>query len=215
MAITTTLVLLLIGTVSTLFFEWNNALTDLEFTAKINNAWFQSVTVRTAGFNSIDVARISTPTYIIFLLLMFIGGSPGGTAGGIKTSTLAILAITFWHNVIGSENLNIQNRHIRHQIVYRALTIVVASGLVGLISLLMLTITQSITPKEILFETTSALGTVGLSLGATAKLDSIGKILIILTMFIGRIGPLTIFLLLGGTPRQTKAHYPDAKITLN
>ena len=215
LAITTTLVLLVAGTVSVLIFEWDKGLAGFGLAGKINNAWFQSATFRTAGFNSINVAAATTPTYIVMILYMFIGGSPGGTAGGVKTTTLAVLAITFWNNVTGSGDLNIQNRHISHYIVYRAVTIVMASGLVLLAATMMLTITQPIAPRELLFEVTSALATVGLSIGATSQLDGIGKVLIILTMFIGRIGPLTMFMLLDDAHSQTNAHYPYAKITLN
>ena len=215
LAITTTLVLLVAGTVSVLIFEWDKGLAGFGLAGKINNAWFQSATFRTAGFNSINVAAATTPTYIVMILYMFIGGSPGGTAGGVKTTTLAVLAITFWNNVTGSGDLNIQNRHISHYIVYRAVTIVMASGLVLLAATMMLTITQPIAPRELLFEVTSALATVGLSIGATPQLDGIGKVLIILTMFIGRIGPLTMFMLLDDAHSQTNAHYPYAKITLN
>ena len=215
LAITTTLVLRVAGTVSVLIFEWDKGLAGFGLAGKINNAWFQSATFRTAGFNSINVAAATTPTYIVMILYMFIGGSPGGTAGGVKTTTLAVLAITFWNNVTGSGDLNIQNRHISHYIVYRAVTIVMASGLVLLAATMMLTITQPIAPRELLFEVTSALATVGLSIGATSQLDGIGKVLIILTMFIGRIGPLTMFMLLDDAHSQTNAHYPYAKITLN
>ncbi len=215
LVITTTITLLITGTILVLIFEWNQTLGNLRPLGKILNAWFQSASFRTAGFNSVDTATTTIPTYIIMIIFMFIGASPGGTAGGVKTTTLAVLALTFWKNVTSTGDLNIQHRHINHKIVYRAITIVIASGLILLTATMMLAITQTIPARQLLFEVTSALATAGLSIGATQQLDGIGKILIILTMFIGRIGPLTMFMLLDDTLSQTNAFYPNAKITLN
>jgi trk system potassium uptake protein len=214
-AMITTAVLLLSGTILYLVFEWGGSLAGLSPAEKLHNAWFQSVTLRTAGFNSVDIGGVIGPTYLVMLCLMFIGGSPGGTAGGIKTTTVGVLALTFWASVIGRNNLIVQNRRIPQSAINRAVTVTVSGLLVWLLALMALEITQQIPSRALAFEVTSALGTVGLSIGATPHLDEIGKIIIILTMFLGRVGPMTLFTLLSWETARTDAQYPDASITLN
>ncbi|GAB4266994.1 MAG: TrkH family potassium uptake protein [Candidatus Rifleibacteriota bacterium] len=213
-ALTTTIVLLILGTFFFLAFEWNGALAGLSIADKFHNAWFQSVTLRTAGFNSIAIENVTGPTFIIMLCMMFIGGSPGGTAGGVKTTTLGVLAATFWACITGNEDISMQNRRILPESVFKAVTIVASGALVLLLTTLMLEITQSIGSRDIVFEATSALGTVGLSTGATSCLDSIGKIIIMFAMFAGRIGPVTLFSILGRERSSSNDNYLDAKINL-
>lgn len=214
-ALITTLVLLLVGTVSFLAFEWDGMLDGLSFIDKLTNAWFQSVTLRTAGFNSLDLSVSASPTFLIMLVMMFIGGSPGGTAGGIKTTTIGILALTFVRNITNHDTVIYQYRKISHTTIYRAITIFTA-GLITLFSTaLALEITQQIPSRDLVYEAASALATVGLSLGATSELDSIGKVIIIIAMFVGRIGPLTLFMLLCGPREQPAPDYPEAKISLS
>jgi trk system potassium uptake protein TrkH len=214
-ALTTTAFLLFSGTLFFLALEWNGALAGFSLADKINNAWFQSVTLRTAGFNSIRIDNVANPTFLIMLCFMFIGGSPGGTAGGVKTSTVGILALTFWANVRGRSQVIAQNRRIPQRIINRAVTIIGSGVLVWFVLLLMLEITQQIPARDIIFELTSALGTVGLSTGATAYLDDIGKIIIIIAMFVGRVGPITMFMLLNEDYSGTQSRCPDAQINLS
>ncbi len=213
-AMVTTAALLLSGTILYLVFEWGNSLVGLSPADKLHNAWFQSVTLRTAGFNSVDIGGVIGPTYLVMLGLMFIGGSPGGTAGGIKTTTVGVLALTFWASVTGRNDIIVQNRRIPQSTVNRAVTVVASGLLVWLLALMALEITQQIPSRALAFEVTSALGTVGLSIGATPHLDGIGKIIIILTMFIGRVGPMTLFTLLSWETARADARYLDARITL-
>lgn len=214
-ALMTTTVLLLAGALCFLVFEWNGALSSFSFTGKLNNAWFQSVTLRTAGFNSIDISGVLAPTFMVMLSFMFIGGSPGGTAGGIKTTTIGILAMTFWASITGHNEVIAQNRRIPQSTINRAITVVGSGVLVWFSAVLALQITQQLPARDLAFEVTSALGTVGLSLGITPYLDGIGKIIIILTMFIGRIGPMTLFTLLSLNVAPADTRCPDARITLN
>jgi trk system potassium uptake protein TrkH len=214
LALQTTAILLVAGAFFLLVSEWNGVLARLSFDDKIHNAWFQSVTLRTAGFNSIDIASVASPSFLIMLLLMFIGGSPGGTAGGIKTTTVSILAMTFWANITNRNDISACNRRIRSTTIYRAITIVVAGMIVWFIVVLMLVTTQAIPARDLIFEATSALGTVGLSTGATPLLDEIGKIVVIIAMFVGRIGPMTLFMLLSSEYAATASRYPDAKISI-
>ncbi len=213
-ALVTTAILLISGMLLFLLFDWNGVLAELSFTNKFHNAWFQSATLRTAGFNSVDIASVTDPTFIIMLFLMFIGGSPGGTAGGIKTTTIGIIALTFWSNITNHKSVVVMSRRIQSRVIYRAITITVSGALIWFVIVLMLEVTQQISLRDIIFEVTSALGTVGLSTGATMKLDEIGKIMIMITMFAGRIGPITLFMLLSEERSDNSSRYQNAKISL-
>ena len=213
-ALTTTAVLLLSGTFFILAFEYHGILTNLSFADKLHNAWFQSVTLRTAGFNSVNIAPVAGPTLLVMLGLMFIGGSPGGTAGGIKTMSVGILAMTFWAKITNRDNIIIQNRRVHAATIYQAVTVVISGMIVWFVVVLMLTITQQISMRDIIFEATSALGTVGLSTGATPLLDEIGKIIIMIAMFVGRIGPMTLFMLLSNDQLIAGSRSPEARIPL-
>ena len=213
-ALVTTIILLVLGTFFMMAFEWDGVLSELSVWDKIHNAWFQSVTLRTAGFNSVDIATIVSPTFLVMVVFMFIGGSSGSTAGGVKTATIGILAMTFWANITNKNNVIIQNRRIHSSTIYRAITIVISGMLVLFFVVLMLQVTQQINAKNIIFEATSALGTVGLSTGATPLLDEIGKIIIIITMFAGRIGPMTLLMFLSEEKSGLKSMCPEEKISL-
>jgi trk system potassium uptake protein TrkH len=147
-------------------------------------------------------------------MLMFIGGSPGGTAGGVKTTTIALLVMTFWASVTGRSEVIIQNRRIAPPTINRAVTIVSSGALVWFVIVLMLEMTQQISARDLLFEATSALGTVGLTLGATSQLDDIGKIIVMLAMFVGRIGPMTLFMLLSDERSVSSSRCLDEKVSL-
>ena len=213
-ALITTAVMLLSGTFFMLAFEWSGVLSGLSIADKIHNAWFQSATLRTAGFNTVDMARVMSPTFLMMILFMFIGGSPGGTAGGVKTTTIGILAMTFWANITNHNSVIYLGRRIPSATIYRAITIVASVAVVWFTVVLMLEVTQQIPGWDIIFEATSAIGTVGLSTGATNKLDEIGKVIIMLAMFAGRIGPMTLFMLLSKDISVPVSSCPDAKITL-
>lgn len=213
-ALTTTAVLLVSGMLFILAFEWNGVLSGLSIMDKIHNAWFQSATLRTAGFNSVDVAGIISPTFMVMICFMFIGGSPGGTAGGVKTTTIGILVMTFWANINNRKSIIFQNRRLPSATIHRAITIVICVAVVWFAVVLMLDVTQEISGRDIVFEVTSAIGTVGLSTGATLKLDEIGKVIIMIAMFAGRIGPMTLFMLLSEDVSVPESRCPDVKINL-
>lgn len=211
----TTIWLLIFGTVGILIFEFNATLEPLNLLDKIANAWFQSVTLRTAGFNSIDISAVSQPTFMLMVILMLIGGSPGGTAGGVKTSTIGLLAVTFWSNVTNKNEVILRNRLIHHTTIYRAITILFAGMMIWLMVLLMLQVTHDLPGRDLLFEASSAIATVGLTTGATSALNEFGKIIIVVTMFLGRIGPVSLFMLLSldGTDSHAE-RAPRDKISL-
>lgn len=214
-SIVTTLSLLIFGTFCFLFFEWNNILSDLSISEKFNNAWFMSAATRTGGFSSIDILKMKDSLYIIILIFMFIGGTPGGIAGGVKTTTFAVLILTFFATVRNKRNIIIGEREIRKEAVYKAITIFMLFLTFALFVFFMLLATQPQNTKVLLFETISALGTTGLSLNVTPNLDEIGKVIIIFTMFVGRVGPLTLLMTLGGKRELEKSSYPPVKISLN
>lgn len=194
--ITTSISLLVVGFFLILTLEWNNTLSGFSFLHRLNNAWFQSITLRTAGFNSIDISQAYPSTLFIMLIYMFVGGSPGGTAGGIKTTTAAIILLVAFNAARGRTVINAFRKQISSRVLNKAIAITTLSGLSFILATLALQITQSISSYEIVFEVISALGTVGLSIGATPQLDGIGKIIIIVCMFVGRVGTLTFFVFL-------------------
>lgn len=192
--------------------EWNHALRDLPLQGKILASYFQAVTPRTAGFNTVDIGQLNPATQFFLIILMFIGASPGSTGGGIKTATFALLVLTVWSIARGKEDVELFRRRIPHWQVYKALAVVLLSiGLVTLVTLL-LSVTERASFLAILFEAVSAFGTVGLSTGITPQLSPAGKLLIILTMFGGRLGPLTLAYALAQRHRKTTIRYPEEKI---
>lgn len=192
----TSLVLVLVPFVLILLFEWNASLGGMSPVHKVTNALFQSVTLRTAGFNSIDFAVITPATWTVMLAVMFIGGSPGSTAGGVKTTTVAVIALGVAAILRGQERIEVGTRAIPPATILRAAAVMTAGMLSCVGAAIALQLTQQIPLDQLTFEVVSALGTVGVSMGATARLDEVGKIIIILAMFAGRIGPLTFFMFL-------------------
>ena len=214
LVVVTTLLLLASGWFLFCVFEWNATLKDMSIPDRIHNAWFQSVTLRTAGFNSVDIAEVQPSTFLVMLVFMFVGGSPGGTAGGIKTTTFAVLVVGMLSAFRGRERLVVRGRSIGHGTVYKALAVVAAGLAVWMTAVIALHLLQSIPTRDIVFEVTSALGTVGLTTGATAQLDGAGKVIIMIVMFVGRIGPLTMFTILSHPGEEPRVHHPEVKIPI-
>ena len=178
-------------------------------------AFFQSVTARTAGFNTIDVSAMSGPSRFVLILLMFIGGSPGSTAGGIKTVTLAIVVMTAIAAIRKRWEVEIFKRSIRVTVVGRAITITLLFVAVLFAAALTLSITESsgdFTMSDIIFEAASALGTVGLTTGITPSLTAAGKLIIIVVMLVGRLGPLTLLAALTFNLKPVQYNYPAEAI---
>ena len=209
----TTIALLVIGTVLILMSSFDGALNSMKFSDKLLNAFFQSVSARTAGFCSIDLSNISCGSYFTLIFLMIVGGSPGGTAGGIKTTTFAILIITAYNTFLGRKNIT-RNREISYETVYKAIALIFAYLCILIISCFLLLTTQIPSHSKIVFEAVSAMGTVGLSMGITTQLDTFGKIVIILTMFFGRVFPAMVIYYLNSRTNDIYLSYPNAKISL-
>jgi trk system potassium uptake protein TrkH len=178
------------------------------------DAFFQSVTARTAGFNTVNIKALSEASKTILILLMFIGGSPGSTAGGIKTVTLAVLLMTVITTLRKRGEVEMFNRSIRPVVVGRAITVTFLFFVVLIVTALTLGITeranaQGFTMSDILFESASALGTVGLTTGVTPFLTTLGKLIIITVMLVGRLGPLTLLASLTFNLTPARYSYPQ------
>ncbi len=206
------LTLLVLGAVAVLFLEAGGS--PLGEREQLLTAFFTSVTARTAGFSTISMASLSAPTALVVILLMFIGASPGGTGGGTKTSTIAVLLATIRSILRGRPNVELFKRTIPTDIVNKAICVVLLSlGLIFLSSVAISALEhQPLT--EVLFECVSAFGTVGLSRGLTQHLTIASKLIIITTMFFGRIGPLTLGLAIGQRSRETAYAYPSERVVI-
>jgi trk system potassium uptake protein TrkH len=198
--ISTTL-LILSGAFLFYLFERNHIIKDAPALNKILTSFFQSVTPRTAGFNTVDIGLLTNATILLMMVLMFIGASPGSTGGGVKTTSVALLVMLMWNRLKGNLDLNIFNRTIPREIVSRSISIIFASAfsIAIITSVLLIAGGGNLLPLEsrhhfveYLFDTVSAFGTVGLSMGVTPKLNDLQKYALILMMFVGRVGPLTL-----------------------
>lgn len=205
-------VLLVVGFVFILSFEWNHSLRGLPRIDRIHNAWFQSVTLRTAGFNSVDIAAVRPATLTLMLLWMFIGGSPGGTAGGVKTTTISVLVLSAFQAIRGRWTLEVFGKTIPARTRTKAAVIVVVAAATGLTGLVGIQLTQRMPTGLAVFEVVSALGTVGLSIGGTAQLDGIGKAIIIVCMFVGRVGGVTLLMFLSSRRSLPAIGRPEEEI---
>ena len=208
----TTVFLLVLGTLAFLAIEFNNpdTLANRGFGTKFLMAGFQSVVMRTAGFNSIDIGSMATSALFVAIALMFVGASPGSTGGGIKTTTVRILLVSTYTALRGKEEVNCYQRQIPLPRVLKALSVVVAS----VISVVIITTCISLSDPgipfiSILFESVSAFATVGLSTGITADLSTMGQLFIIVTMYIGRVGILLLMSAIIGDPSPTAIHFPE------
>lgn len=213
--IVVTAILIIGGTILMYIFEYNNPATmePMSFKGKLLSSLFASITPRTAGYNSISTTDMTPAGRFLTIILMFIGGSPGSTAGGIKTATAGILIMTVISIIKGRGETEVFERRISKDTIYKSLAI----AIIGITLVTTVTMILSITEvgaslEYIIYEATSAFGTVGLTLGLTTKLSIIGKIIISFTMYCGRLGPLTIALALSRNHSNNTIRYPEDKI---
>ena len=207
--------LIVLGALAILFFERYTGPSDSEQKVGIFGSLFQSITARTAGFNTVNIKGLSASSKLVLILLMFIGGSPGSTAGGIKTVTLAVILMTVITALRKRSEVEMFNRSVRVVVVGRAITVTVLFILVLFTATLVLSVTENAgdsSMMDILFEAGSALGTVGLTTGITPFLTTAGKLIIITAMLIGRLGPLTLLALLTFNLKPVQYSYPEESI---
>lgn len=212
----TTLLLIIFGMTTFMIFEYNNTLKGFNWQEKIYLSFFASVTPRTAGFNTIDYSQILPITALITMFLMWVGASPSGTGGGIKTSTFAIAILNIFSFAKGKNRIEISRREVSSQSVRKAFaTILLSIIVVGLAILLVVYFNPELDFKKVMFECFSAFGTVGLSMGITAQLAVASKWVLIGTMFLGRIGTLTLFIAFIRKVKTVRYKYPEDEIIIN
>ncbi|MCS7031928.1 MAG: TrkH family potassium uptake protein [Gloeomargarita sp. SKYG116] len=212
--VTTSLFLWLVGTLLFWAVEARNPATlgQLPFSGQLWAAWFHAVTPRTAGFNTIDVGKMTVTGLVITMVLMFIGASPGGTGGGIKTTTVRVLVRATRAILRGHDEVIIYEREIPPVLIYKAIAVLIGSLGVVMVMVTLLSLTEANQDHgflALLFEVVSAFGTVGLSTGITSQLTFSGKLFIILTMYVGRIGVLLLMAAIVSEPRPLRTHYPE------
>jgi trk system potassium uptake protein TrkH len=199
LALSVSLALVLTGWIGFTFFEWQNTLADLPAWARVLNGFFMSITARTAGFNATDYAAATEAMAFLTILLMFVGGSPGGTAGGVKTTTFALVLLLAWARLRGRDQVSVWGRTVPEETVHRAVGLFVAAFCIVTVAILVFTavgLPAGALPRDDflarMFEAVSAFGTVGLSMGVTDDLTATGRWLGALLMFLGRVGPLAL-----------------------
>lgn len=216
--LSTTAGLILAGFFMVLLLEWNNpeTLGSLSIPVKLQAALFQSVTLRTAGFASISQKGLHNSTAFLSLIFMFIGGSPVGTAGGIKTTTAAVLLVATWSTIKGMDYSAVFKRKINQATVRKALSVTIISLSATLLALtLILTFCEG-DFMDLTFEVFSAIGTVGLTRSVTAGLNTIGRIIIIICMYLGRTGPISLVIALNNIKHKSTGliEYPEESVTV-
>lgn len=203
-AIATTAILILGGSFLIFLFEYNNPLTigNLSLFDKIQVSVFQSVTTRTAGFATVPQQNLTNASSVLCLLLMFIGGSPVGTAGGIKTVTFAVLVVSALATIQNKEEVSLFHRNISRQTVNKAIAVTTMSFAILFVSTIALCAVTATDTLDIVYETVSATATVGLTRDLTPKLNAAGKAIIIATMYLGRVGPISLALALNAKKKH-------------
>jgi trk system potassium uptake protein len=215
--LSTTGILVVAGTALIFILEYTNpkTLQPLSMMGKVLGSLYQSVTARTAGSNTLSIGDMYQSSLFLIIILMFIGASPGSTGGGIKTTTFATLIGAVIAQIKGKEDVIFFRQRILPHMVYKSLTLTMIALFIVLVMTMVLSITETTARFEmILFEVTSAFATTGLSMGLTPHLTPIGKTLIIVTMFAGRVGPLTIAFALAQRKQKEYFRYPKGKITI-
>lgn len=209
-----TLILLLLGTIAFFIAEYNNEMKGFNFPNRLFSSYFQSVTTRTAGFNTIDTANLSKGSSFVSGILMFIGASPGSTGGGVKTTALVVVFIAVVAMFRGHKDVNIFKRKVSENIIKKVMALVAASVAFLAFMIFLLLLFEPFTLEKTIFEAISAFGTVGLSMGITSQLSEAGQIIIVLLMYIGRVGPLTLMFAISQTKDRSYFTYIEEKISI-
>ena len=193
-AILTTLLIFVVSSVLFFFFEKDGLMKDMGVGEAILASAFSSVTPRTAGFNTIDTGALSNSSKLLTILLMFIGGSPGSTAGGIKTVTATVLVVYVWSNLRNETGCNIFGRRLPDEAIKKACNVVVLNLLLAIMAVIVVSYIQPLQVEELMFEVFSAIGTVGMSTGITRELTTVSRLVMVILMFCGRIGSMSFAL---------------------
>lgn len=210
----TTLGLIILGFVSIYIGEYSHSMKDFTVYKRLLNSWFQSITLRTAGFNTVDIGGFGAATILVSIVLMFIGASPGSTGGGIKTTTFSVLVLSVTSMLTGKRDLSIFNRKIPIANAREATSLATLSASIIFVIVFFLMLSEPFAFDKLLFEAVSAFGTVGLSTGITGRLSYPGKLLITMLMYIGRIGPLTMIYAFSLRKKQANLDFAEEKIAI-
>ncbi|MCX7781301.1 MAG: TrkH family potassium uptake protein [Negativicutes bacterium] len=210
------LFLIIAGAAVIFLLEENNPATlgPLSWQGKLLGSLFQSVTPRTAGYNTLDIGKLEDATIFFITLLMFIGASPTSTGGGIKTTTVGILLAAIYAMIRGREDAEMFRRRLPQQVIYKAFAITFIAAILVIVMTMLLSLSEQAPFLNLLFEVVSAFGTVGLSTGITPSLTASGKIYLIFTMFAGRVGPVTLALAIALKERKAAVRYPEGKVII-
>lgn len=212
--LTTTATLLVTGLIFFFFSEGNATLAKLGWVDRLVNAFFLSVTPRTAGYTAVDLSKSMPETWLLLMFLMFVGASPAGTGGGIKTTTFATLFLAVWSRITNREDVSVFDRRLEWEAVNRALTITVLAASVVFCCIVLLMVFDSHDPFRLMFEAFSAFGTVGLTTGITPELSTGAKLVLIFLMYFGRLGPLTMAFAFMEKTRKQHIKYPRGHIII-
>lgn len=209
-----TLILILAGTITYFFGEYNATMGKMGFGERLLASYFQSVTTRTAGFNTIDNGVMSSQSVFVTIILMFIGASPGSTGGGVKTTALVIVIVSVLSLFRGNRDVNLFKRRVSEDTIKRVVALVTISLLFLTMMIFILLQFEPFDFEKVVFEAVSAFGTVGLSMGITGMLSAGGKIIIIMLMYLGRIGPLTLIFAISAMRQKVSYQYIEEKISI-
>lgn len=211
----TYVILLVIGTIAILILEFQHYFKGMSWHQSFFYALFQSASTRSAGLTTMDINEFSLPTLLLLSILMFIGASPSSVGGGIRTTTFALNILFIFHFAKGIRDIKIFNRELHQDDILKSLAItILASGMCFLSVLIMCFTEKQHDLIEIIFEVCSAFGTTGMSMGITPDLSFVGKCIIMILMFIGRIGLTSFLFIIGGKEEKTKYHYPKERIII-
>lgn len=205
--------LLVVGPIAVLALEWTNpgSLGSMDIGQKLQAAWFQGVTPRTAGFSTVDIGALEEPTLLTLIGLMFVGGGPASTAGGIKVTTFAVLLFAIWSELRGDDDVNVVRRRVPLTVLRQALAVALLGIGLVFVAGIVLSALSGFGFTDTLFEATSAFGTVGLSTGITASLPAAGQLLLVVLMLVGRVGPVTFITALALRERRRAYRYAEER----
>ncbi len=214
MVISVTLILIFGGALLLFLFEQGGTIKGMSTGEQILTSLFGSVTARTAGFNTVDTGALQPESKLLTIVLMFIGGSPGSTAGGVKTTTIAVILIYVISNLRGENGCNVFHRRIGDEVIKKASMVFCLNLFLGLMSVTLILATSNLRMSDVLFEVYSAISTVGMTTGITRDLNVVGRIVIIILMYCGRIGSMTFALSFVAKPEMKGLSLPEEKITI-
>lgn len=216
LVLVTTLCLIVLGSISIFIFEFNNdkSISSFNLFYKIMASVFTASMARTSGFSMLDINGLTEPTLLLIMCLMFIGGSPASTGGGIKTTTIAVIFAAIWSLIRGREDVVIFQRTVPPIVIFRAMSIFFVSAVVVFSMSMFLCLTEDIPLAKILFESVSMFATVGLPTGTVGEMNTISRCVIILVMLMGRIGIISFAMALVIRRKKEKIHYPEDKFII-